>query len=286
MANTKTPAVIFDLDNCVFDDGWRTRLIDNRKSGDAKYEEYHANLKYDRVFELSYLLIQNALQSKKFIIFVTARPEKWREATTNHIIEFLKIEPGSQFVICMRPDGDTRPSPELKKYLLANDLSFHSANSEWTIVRAFDDRQDVVDMYRSMGIDAYILDGAGTKAIPFAGLQPEDGPVQPTKLPEAKPPLDAGDMLAAMGKTFKERNAVYGNNAEVTGRVLAALFPKGVVLKTPGDYEIWHLFELIIVKLTRFTNSGLTHEDSIHDLAAYAAMVELLITKHNIQIIK
>jgi hypothetical protein len=35
----------------------------------------------------------------------------------------------------------------------------------------------------------------------------------------------------------------------------------------------------MVVKLTRFANSGLTHEDSIHDAAVYAAMVESLIRK-------
>ena len=45
----------------------------------------------------------------------------------------------------------------------------------------------------------------------------------------------------------------------------------------------WHLFELMVVKLTRFANSGLTHQDSIHDLAVYAAMVESLVRKENKQ---
>ena len=92
--------------------------------------------------------------------------------------------------------------------------------------------------------------------------------------------------MAAMASTFKERNAVYGNNAEVVGRVMAALFPHGVKLKTPKDFEMWHLLELVIVKLTRFTQSELAHEDSIHDLAIYAAMVELLVKDHNIEVVK
>jgi hypothetical protein len=33
----------------------------------------------------------------------------------------------------------------------------------------------------------------------------------------------------------------------------------------------------MIVKITRFANSGLKHKDSIHDAAVYAAMVESLI---------
>ena len=88
---------------------------------------------------------------------------------------------------------------------------------------------------------------------------------------------DAGSILVEMGETFRERNKVYGDNYKRVGEVMSVLFPDGVELKTVEDYNIWHLFELMIVKLTRFTNSNLTHEDSIHDAAVYAAMVESLI---------
>lgn len=91
----------------------------------------------------------------------------------------------------------------------------------------------------------------------------------------------AADILAEMADTFRERNKVYGDNYKRVGEVMVALFPEGVSLKTPEDFNTWHLFELMVVKLTRFANSGLTHEDSIHDLAVYAAMVESLIRKEN-----
>lgn len=92
----------------------------------------------------------------------------------------------------------------------------------------------------------------------------------------------AADILEEAGRTFRERNAVYKDNAEVVGKVMAALFPNGVKLRTAEDHKMYHLFELVIVKLTRFTQSGLTHTDSIHDLAVYAAMCENLAATHKI----
>ena len=89
----------------------------------------------------------------------------------------------------------------------------------------------------------------------------------------------AADILAEMADTYRERNKVYGDNYKRVGAVMAAMFPNGVDLFTEEDYNVWHLFELMVVKLTRFANSGLTHEDSIHDAAVYAAMVESLIRK-------
>ena len=93
----------------------------------------------------------------------------------------------------------------------------------------------------------------------------------------------AADILAEMADTYRERNKVYGDNYKLVGDVMMALFPNGVKLETAEQFNIWHLFELIVVKITRFANSDLQHEDSIHDLAVYAAMVESLIRKENKQ---
>lgn len=92
---------------------------------------------------------------------------------------------------------------------------------------------------------------------------------------------NAADILGEMAETFRERNKVYGDNYLRVGDVMVALFPEGVTIGTKEQFNVWHLFELMIVKLTRFANSGLSHEDSIHDLAVYAAMVESLIRKDN-----
>lgn len=88
---------------------------------------------------------------------------------------------------------------------------------------------------------------------------------------------DAAEILDEMANTFRERNKVYGDNYKRVGEVMMAMFPNGIALRTAEDFNRWHLFELQIVKLTRFANSGLVHKDSIHDEAVYGAMVESLI---------
>lgn len=90
---------------------------------------------------------------------------------------------------------------------------------------------------------------------------------------------DAAIILDEMADTYRVRNKVYGDNYKRVGEVMAAMFPNGVVLRTAEDFNRWHLFELKIVKMTRFANSGLTHEDSIHDDAVYSAMVQSLINE-------
>jgi len=55
---------------------------------------------------------------------------------------------------------------------------------------------------------------------------------------------------------------------------MAAMFPDGVVLKTPEDHNKWHLFLMAMVKATRLANTNLQHEDSAHDASVYMAMLD------------
>ena len=93
--------------------------------------------------------------------------------------------------------------------------------------------------------------------------------------------VKADKILDSMAETFRERNKVYGDNYKSVGAVMTALFPGGVSLTTKEQFLTWHLFELMIVKLTRFANTEMTHKDSIHDAAVYAAMVESLMEEEN-----
>lgn len=94
--------------------------------------------------------------------------------------------------------------------------------------------------------------------------------------PEPKDNKTAADILAEMAQTYRERNAVYGDNYKMVAKLVAVLFPNGV----PSELVItdqWHLFELILVKLSRYAISNLTHQDSIHDAGVYCAMNEEII---------
>lgn len=87
--------------------------------------------------------------------------------------------------------------------------------------------------------------------------------------------------MAKASKTFEERNAQYKDNWKIVGAVMEAFFPDGIELRTKEDHEVYHLFELLVVKLTRFVTSEFTHIDSIHDPAVYAAMIESILTNRS-----
>ena len=111
-----------------------------------------------------------------------------------------------------------------------------------------------------------------------ASLEPSDDmPAAPPTRGEAPPaPRNAGEVLDGMAATFRQRNAVYGDNYKMVAPLVRALFPHGV----PPELVVtdqWHLLELKLVKLSRFAISGLTHVDSIHDDGVYSAMIESII---------
>lgn len=86
----------------------------------------------------------------------------------------------------------------------------------------------------------------------------------------------AADVLEEMAATYRARNAVYGDNFRRVGPMMRVLFPQGVAPKLLHSDQ-FHLFELMLVKLSRFAVSELRHKDSIHDCGVYSAMIEAIL---------
>lgn len=84
--------------------------------------------------------------------------------------------------------------------------------------------------------------------------------------------------LKDSAKTQAEREAIYGENYKQHGKVMTALFPKGVLLETVHDFNRFGVLNMKVAKLTRycqnFSNGG--HPDSIHDDVVYSAILEEL----------
>lgn len=86
--------------------------------------------------------------------------------------------------------------------------------------------------------------------------------------------LRADLILEEMAKTFKKKNKQYGDNWIVFGQIMAALYPKGLTLKTEHDFARAHFLMLTLGKFTRYVNKDHQCKDSVHDAAVYLAMME------------
>jgi hypothetical protein len=296
---------IFDIDGCIADDLWRRKRIPEGASTSADYDAYHALCDSDAKLAAGASILQERIDNGDFIVFCTARPIKVAAKTCDWIKRMFGIEPQADFMILMRKDDDNRSALDVKSEMVGW-MRGYEKESGRTIFAAYDDRQDIVAMYGASGIDAWLLDSDGARRLPkeveeaaplgasvdgypttteairaqgLAALAAQDK--QPEQ-PERLAPRTAADVLTDAAAIFRERNANYKDNAVLVGNVMKALFPNGVVIHSAADHHLYHLFELMIVKLTRFVKSDLKHKDSIHDLAVYAAMLEPLLEKHGI----
>ncbi len=136
---------ILDLDNCISDDGWRIPFINWQKDRQNRYHEYHQLAPFDKLGN------KGLLTSPHKLIVFTGRPVYFHAATEHWLQQhFITITH-----LIMRNNDDLSNSADLKQkqlsWLLGHYLSSHD-----TIADAFDDRPDVVAMYRAHGIDAHV----------------------------------------------------------------------------------------------------------------------------------
>lgn len=242
---------IFDLDGCLCDDRHRRHMLPpERGERDEHYDAYHALSWQDRPINLG--VLRKHVDSEHHIVFITGRGEAWKNVALDWLTEHVGELPS--FTLLMRPKHNRQPSPVLKVALFEEWAKSTSGVQGWNnVVAAYDDRHDVLAAYRQQGVST-------TKLLTF--------------------PPGAPEILRGASATYEERNKQYGDNFRNVAPVMQVLFPRGIPAELLHSSK-WHLFELKIVKLTRFANSGLTHLDSIHDDMVYSAMIESIMREED-----
>lgn len=140
--------IILDLDNCISNDEWRIPHIRWKESDlELRYQKYHALSPFDDVGNPD--LIVMARNPIHTAIIFTARPETQRDATE----EWLRRKNIPWAMLSMRGNGRHYPSAELKFSQLM-DLTHLGIHPFQDIICAYDDRQDVIDMYHGVGVPA------------------------------------------------------------------------------------------------------------------------------------
>lgn len=137
---------ILDLDNCIADDEWRLHLI-NADEPDLmkRYHQYQMNSIHDRLHNEH--LFKDTASDEEVIIF-TSRFVCYRDMAKR----WLKQHDVRHDRLLMRPMGCFLNSFELKAKQLVVLQFGHSMMYPPNITAAFDDRTDVVEMYKAAGI--------------------------------------------------------------------------------------------------------------------------------------
>lgn len=142
---------IGDLDGCISDDRWRRVLIGTepeRGRSDPtwpdRFHRYHLHASQDAAANLHEFIPGVP------IIFLTARPVRYADLTR----EWLWSKQVNPMHIIHRPNDDHRPSVEIKAmqlgWLTNPNNDYDVSLSE--IISAIDDREPIIQMYRSLGI--------------------------------------------------------------------------------------------------------------------------------------
>ena len=86
------------------------------------------------------------------------------------------------------------------------------------------------------------------------------------------------EMLRDAAKIYEERNKMYGDNYKQFGRIMNAMFPRGILLHTPDEHNRFGIFVQMLSKMTRYSENFKKggHKDSLDDLAVYTMMLQEL----------
>ncbi len=141
--------VLFDLDNCLCDDGHRTLLLDFSKTGNARYDKYHAAHTEDKASPEAVNILMSEILANRTPIFITGRPDIHRSTTIDwlHLNFFLPCELKPEFLLWMRPADNAMPSYQLKDWFIQT-----SPYPVGEFAAAYDDFDSVLQTYCKLGI--------------------------------------------------------------------------------------------------------------------------------------
>jgi hypothetical protein len=268
---------IFDLDGTLADDRRRRKLLPARfltnelpAPKDADYDAYHADCLNDPVVNATIVEFHRA--AGHFILFVTARPERFKMDTAEWINRHFPDLPN--FSILLRPDGDETPSPALKtrlvgEWLVRDFLPVAPVDDvialEPLIVAVYDDRKEVLEAFALAGVPGSRMTHIKLPELPHKAAAPSPA-----------------DCLANGVALFKQRNQTYREAYIGFGDVMAALYPEGLNVAGPDRFAELGVLIQIVSKVTRMTGNKdmAIHLDSVRDLKVYAAMLESLLERN------
>lgn len=138
-------SIILDLDNCISDDGWRiNKILRSKNDKLEKYHIYHSLCGFDQCKN------EMLFRHQQDIIVLTGRPIMYRPMT-EHWLQLNKIFPK---VLLMRNNYDFRSSVDLKRSMVDMLDGIYQVDLA-EVTCAYDDREDIVAMYKAKGLEAH-----------------------------------------------------------------------------------------------------------------------------------
>lgn len=140
-------AIICDLDGTLANEEHRRPAVTGTGWGAKEYDEYFSKIEQDTVFKHIHDILEsfNSFHPDKYhIIFLTGRPERFRQNTMNWLEKNTSIKP---FDLFMRKDRDYRCDVDYKKEIYNKFIK-----DKYNVLFVLEDRTRVVALWRNLGL--------------------------------------------------------------------------------------------------------------------------------------
>ncbi len=236
----KKKCIIIDLEGTLSDHSHRAHYLADKNYGryNQLFSDDPVNMPFLRILQSQLILHGKDV----YVIMCTAKSTEYK----NEVKTWLDAHNLSPLIddVSFRLKLDSRSSVLVKRDML------HKIQENFEVLKAFDDRQDICEMFESEGIKAINV-----------GIHETIGPAKILK--------DAADL-------FEEKNAEYGAGYKEFGKIMMDLFPGGIEIKNQKDASRFAILNIMVAKLDRycknFHKGG--HADSLKDLMVYDSMLQ------------
>lgn len=140
---SKAPAIIVDLDGTLSNCDHRRHHVEKRPKD---FEKFYGGISGDKPNRWCVELVRWAILRPVAVLFVSGRPEKYREVSMGQIESHLDSS-GYMIHLFMRRDGDFRRDDVVKEELYRRHIE-----PDYDVLFCVDDRGQVVDMWRRIGL--------------------------------------------------------------------------------------------------------------------------------------
>lgn len=142
----KSPAIVVDLDGTLCDVSHRQHHVGGQW-GAKEFKEFYEKMDDDSPYEWCRKMVQLYLKDGYKVIFVTGRPDEYRQRTVKWLYDRCGLLPNSHYELHMRPTGNFECDTINKKKIYDEMIVQRHAVSF-----VLEDRNKVVSMWRQLGL--------------------------------------------------------------------------------------------------------------------------------------
>lgn len=137
--------VICDLDGTLCDISHRKHFVAVPEGQKKDWKGFFEGIPSDTIRdEVKKEVVSSMVYDNAKIVFVSARPEDYRNITSEWLLRNLGFE---DYTLIMRESGDSRPDTEVKSDIYEKYLK------NLQIIKVFDDRPSVIRMWKEKGLN-------------------------------------------------------------------------------------------------------------------------------------